>query len=214
MARHAVLDAVLAEAVAEGRVGQVVEIAAGMSPRGWRFTSRFPDLVYVEADLPGMAARKRDALERIGRPERHRVVEVDALRDSGPGSLAALAEDLDPGAGVAVITEGLLSYLPRAAVLGLWARIAAMLSRFPGGSYLSDLHVRGDVDGVLAKAFGAGLSLFVRGRVGIHFADDAEAEAALLDAGFASAHVRPASEHPEGRDFRSAELAHVIDART
>jgi len=45
----------------------VIEVAAGLSPRGWRFRRRYGDrLTYVEADLPAMAARKRGALERMG----------------------------------------------------------------------------------------------------------------------------------------------------
>src|SRR3954469_16681106 len=67
LARHRIIDRLLGEAIADGRVGQVVEIAAGMSPRGWRFTRDHGDAItYVEADLPGMAARKRRALERAG----------------------------------------------------------------------------------------------------------------------------------------------------
>ena len=81
----------LEDAIRPGHVGQVLEVAAGMSPRGWRFTERHPDLVYVEADLPDMAARKRAALERIGRPATHRVVELDALAATGPLSLASVA---------------------------------------------------------------------------------------------------------------------------
>ena len=67
LARHRLIDHVLEEAIAAGRVSQVLEIAAGMSPRGWRFAGRHGDAVtYVEADLPAMAARKRAALERAG----------------------------------------------------------------------------------------------------------------------------------------------------
>src|SRR5680860_1088598 len=62
LARHRLIDRLLGEAIAAGRVGQVIEIAAGMSPRGLRFSRLHPDLTYVEADLPAMAARKRAAL--------------------------------------------------------------------------------------------------------------------------------------------------------
>src|SRR5437763_604462 len=112
LARHLVIDALLEEAITGGRVTQVLEVACGMSPRGWRFTERHPDLVYVEADLPGMAGSKRAALGRIGRPDTHRVADLDALADDGPLALAAVAErELDPDQGLAIITEGLLSYL-------------------------------------------------------------------------------------------------------
>ena len=133
LARHLAIDSILERAIAEKAVAQVVEVACGMSPRGWRFTERHPELVYVETDLPAMAARKRAALERIGRPDTHRVMELDALKPEGPQSLAAVAETLDTGAGLAIITEGLLSYLPRDAVLDLWSRFAVRWGPSPAG---------------------------------------------------------------------------------
>ena len=71
-------------------VSQVIEIAAGMSARGWRFANRYGDAItYVEADLPAMAERKRRALARIGSlSDGHRMAEIDARRDEGPRSLA------------------------------------------------------------------------------------------------------------------------------
>src|SRR4051812_25543346 len=38
LARHRVIDQQLEAAIADGRVSQVVELAAGLSPRGWRLT--------------------------------------------------------------------------------------------------------------------------------------------------------------------------------
>jgi len=113
LARHRIIDERLTEAIDGGRISQVIEIAAGMSPRGWRFAERYGDrLTYIEADLPDMAERKCGALERIGSlGEHHRVVEVDALRDSGPQSLAAVAETLDRSGGLAIVTEGPGSYM-------------------------------------------------------------------------------------------------------
>ena len=96
LTRHLAIDALLERAIEGAGVTQVVEIACGLSPRGWRFAQRYGErITYVEADLPGMAARKRAALDRIGcLSDHHRVVAVDALRDDGPDSLATLAETL------------------------------------------------------------------------------------------------------------------------
>jgi hypothetical protein len=55
LARHRLIDRLLTEAIESERIGQVVEIAAGMSPRGFRFAQRYPGLRYIEADLPVMA---------------------------------------------------------------------------------------------------------------------------------------------------------------
>ena len=192
LARHRAIDAHLEAALADGSVAQVLEIACGLSPRGWRFTERHPELRYVEADLPDMAARKRAALERIGRPAAHRVVEIDALASTGRRSLRAVARrELDPEAGLAVVTEGLLNYLPGAAVRRLWGRIADL-----GALHLSDLFVRDDAPPVLARVVSAGLAAFVRGTVEVHFTA-ATAAAALRQAGFPTTEVA----HPEGSDL-------------
>ena len=136
LARHHAIDARLEHAIEHDGVTQVLEVATGMSPRGWRFASRYGErLTYVEADLPAMAARKRRALERIGSlSAAHRVVDLDALRDRGPLSLQAVAGELDPARGLAIITEGLLGYLAPDDMTGLWRRFARTLDGFAGGA--------------------------------------------------------------------------------
>lgn len=86
MTRHRGIDARLAEAIESGEVSQVIETAAGLSPRGWRFRRRYGDRIcYIETDLPQMAATKRDLLARGHFPsERHRVAALDALTDVYP----------------------------------------------------------------------------------------------------------------------------------
>jgi O-methyltransferase involved in polyketide biosynthesis len=211
LARHRTIDAVLERAIEEHGIGQVIEVACGMSPRGWRFAERYGErLTYVEGDLPEMAARKRRALERIGSlGERHRVVEIDALRGDGPGSLAAVAAELDPAAGLAIITEGLITYLPRERVEAMWRRFAAVLGRFATGRYLSDVRLRG-TDTARAKAFRVMLAAFVRGQVHVHFDDAEELRAALRGAGFAGAQVHVADEPGAAGSRR----AHIIEAST
>jgi O-methyltransferase involved in polyketide biosynthesis len=216
LARHRAIDAALERAIDAGEVGQVIEVAAGLSPRGWRFARRYGErLVYVEADLPEMAARKKAALERIGAlSERHRVAAVDALRDGdGPGSLGAVAGELEPRAGVAIVTEGLLGYLPTDAVEGIWRRFYQMLGRFPVGRYVSDLHLGGAATPQV-KAFRIALGAFVRGRVYLHFHDAAEAESALRAAGFATAHVRRAVDVIGRGAGPGSRLANILEAST
>jgi O-methyltransferase involved in polyketide biosynthesis len=193
LARHRAIDALLEQAIDAGEVSQVIEVACGLSPRGWRCTRKYGErLVYVEADLPEMAARKRAALERMGSlGPRHRVADVDALRDDGPGSLAAVAAGLDENEGLAIISEGLLGYLPTDSVQGVWRRFAGVLGGFAGGRYISDLHL-GGIQTAPVRAFRVVLGAFVRGRVYLHFSDAQEAEVAVRAAGFEVAEVRRA----------------------
>ena len=218
LARHRLIDHLLATAIDDGRVSQVFEIAAGMSPRGWRFAGRYGErLTYVEGDLPDMAERKRGALERAGELPNLRVVDVDAMRDGGPGSVAEVAAGLDHEQGLAVITEGLLVYFDGAAVKGLWSRLAAALAGFSAGLYLADLRLASNNNGIAERTFIPLLSAFVRGKLHMHFADEEEARAALLAAGFAEASLHPAHEHPAAgspEERAGVRGVHMIEAKT
>ncbi|HET8813532.1 MAG TPA: class I SAM-dependent methyltransferase [Solirubrobacterales bacterium] len=216
LARHRIIDSILEERI-EGGVSQVLEVACGMSPRGWRFSLRHRDrLTYVEADLPAMARRKREALERMGSlGPHHRVADLDVLRDGGPDSLESVVETLDPEAGLAIVTEGLLTYLDDATVEALWGRIAAALARFDEGVYLSDLRFARPDRGLGERAFDRALSVFVRGRVHAYRGDEATAEAALRAAGFEQARVHRGDRHPaaaEAHDDPGAGVVCVIEA--
>ena len=215
LARHEAIDALLEQSIEEHGITQVIEVAAGLSPRGWRFKQRYGDkLTYVEADLPGMTARKREALGQIGSlGENHRVEEVDALKDDGPDSLDALVDELEPRRGLAIITEGLLGYLDGDSVEGVWRRFAVALRRFSTGRYISDLHI-GGAQTPEVRAFRVVLSLFVRGRVHLHFQNASEAQTELKQAGFDSAEITPAPALVGEAVDSGGRLAHVLLAET
>jgi O-methyltransferase involved in polyketide biosynthesis len=179
LARHRLIDLRLAQLIDAGEVSQVVEIASGLSPRGWRLTQHFPELTYIETDLPAMAARKRALLAKVG--AHHKVVELDALSET---ALDAVTAAIDPARGTAIITEGLINYFDHDTVTAMWARFARALRRFPRGVYLSDILLRQGNRDTRMRTFGKLLSMFVRAPVHVHFEDAAEAEHALVDAGF------------------------------
>lgn len=218
LARHRIIDSILDGLIQDG-VSQVIEAACGMSPRGWRFSERYGDrLTYIEADLPAMARRKREALERMGSlGDRHRVLDLDVLHDSGPGSLDALVADLDPAKGLAIVTEGLLTYLDAETVEALWARLARALAPFERGVYLADLRVASRERGAPERAFALILGAFVRGRVHVYRGDEAESEAALRRAGFKAVRLHRGDRHPAaaaaGADPAAAAI-HVLEAET
>jgi O-methyltransferase involved in polyketide biosynthesis len=193
LARHRLIDLRLSRAIDAGEISQVIEVAAGLSPRGWRFRKRYGDrITYVEADLPAMIARKRRILAALGgETATHRTAEIDALADHGPHTVAAICAGLDVARGTAIITEGLIHYFDRPTMIAMWSRFADALRGFPRGLYLSDLLLRADNQGPFVKGFGWVLSAFVRGRTYLHFDAQAQAEAALGDAGFAGVLLDP-----------------------
>lgn len=216
LARHRIIDAQLDELI-QGGVSQVIEAACGMSPRGWRFSERYGDrLTYVEADLPAMARRKREALERMGSlGDRHRVADLDILREGGPGSLEALVETMDPDAGLAIITEGLLVYFDDPTVEALWARLAKALRPFSTGVYLADLRIARAQRGVAERVFEELLGAFVRGKIHPYRGDEADAETELRAVGFEQVRLHRCDEHPaaaEVHDDAGTAMLSIIEA--
>lgn len=211
LARHRIIDSILEDRIGGG-VSQVVEVACGMSPRGWRFTERYGDrLTYVEADLPGMAQRKREALARMDSlTDHHRVVDLDVLQTGGPGSLEALVEALDPSKGLAIVTEGLLFYLDDDTVEALWARFATALERFDNGVYLSDFRFARESQGLAERTFDVVLGALVRGKVHPYRGNQATAETALHGAGFGEVRLHRGDEHPAAADARRDPAASAI----
>ena len=213
LARHHSIDTLLEKAIDAGEISQVVEIASGLSPRGWRFASRHgSDLTYIETDLPEMTRRKEDLLSRAGlMGPGHRVRVLDAFEPSGPNSLDVLANELDPEQGTAVITEGLINYFPMSDVRTLWNSVGAALHRFPRGLYLSDIHLDQFPDAVTATAKVL-ITAFVRGNVYSHFDTEQDAINALRESGFDDAELMLPSTF-EGVDVRSGvDRNHIVRA--
>ena len=190
--RHLQIDAQLTEAIERRGVRQVVEIACGLSPRGQRFCSRYPELQYLEADLPAMAARKRLLLHGEGWLDgRHQVRAVDILAERGSQSLAALLASLDRSQPVVVITEGLVNYFPLELIEGFWSRLATGLSDFPEATYLTELYP--DLrEHPRYRQLRWGVELIgrlTRGSYPLHYRDHAEIVTGFQRCGFAQVQV-------------------------
>lgn len=216
LARHALIDALLRQAIERGEISQVVEVACGLSPRGFRFArDHGAALTYIEADLPPMAAKKRELLGRAGAGSaHHRVVDIDATADDGARSIDAITAGLDPSRGTAIITEGLLNYFDPGSVVGMWRRFGRALGRFPHGLYLSDLHLGQDARPI-ERVFAGLLGVFVRGRIHFHFADEPAAVRELGVAGFGRSALRSPEAHQAltgPLDVASARAVRIVDA--
>jgi O-methyltransferase involved in polyketide biosynthesis len=217
LARHRVIDLRLAQAIDAGEIEQVVEVACGLSPRGWRFHNRYGErIAYVEADLPGMLEHKRRILAELGgETPHHRTAAIDALAADGPTSIDAVCASLDPQRGTAIITEGLLNYFDTETVLAIWARFAAALRRFRRSLFLSDLVMRhGNDRRPIIVGFQWLLSALVRGRVHLHFDSAEQAEDALASCGLTGVLIDPrdlAFELP-GLELRGAGVVRVVEA--
>lgn len=214
LARHSAIDAIIAEEIAEGRVSAVIELACGMSGRGVRFTSEFPDLPYIETDLPGMVERKQRALDELGpHAVNHEVRVLDAFSPHGLATLVAELRakysELADGGGIAIIAEGLQNYFSEATVRDLWQRVVPLLGT---GVFVGDLHTRDTNSGLLIAAYEAALGVFVRGKIHIHFQDRAAAIAAMAQAGGQGDLLSPA-DICDVRELASAKRVWILQLR-
>ncbi len=133
--RHELMDNQLKILISQYPNLQILELAAGLSPRGWWFLQHYPSIRYIEADLPAMVRCKQTALQRMPKP----VPDVYAI-DLFTPKLEHLIAELDPERPLMIITEGLINYFNLETLKPFWARLSQSLKPFPAGFYLTDLN--------------------------------------------------------------------------
>lgn len=122
-------------------ITQILEIAAGLSPRGIAMTEN-PDVIYVVTDLPQILDQERiiaeATLSRLNcqRPNLHFEV-ADALDSEGLRRTLSIFESDRP---VAIITEGLLPYFNGDEKKVLASNIHGALMTYDGVWIASDVH--------------------------------------------------------------------------
>jgi O-methyltransferase involved in polyketide biosynthesis len=119
----------------------VLEIAAGLSFRGLAMASSRPDVVYLDTDLPEIAAIKADLAARLHPSPLAGTLRVQALDALDDSAFRGAVREL-PSGPIAIVHEGLLMYLDDAEKARLAASVrAALLER--GGAWLTaDIYVR------------------------------------------------------------------------
>jgi O-methyltransferase involved in polyketide biosynthesis len=217
LARHRGIDDALTQAIDTGHVTQVIELAAGLSPRGWRMTKKYGEsILYVETDLPHMITRKETLLDRNRlRGPRHSVQAINVLSASGADSLAALFDSLDPTQGVAIISEGLLNYLDDQQLMFALNNIANVLQAHEHNIFLADYYLNDEIKGVITTTFLAMLKTFVRGHVSIHDANVEMATSRLKQCGFTKVALPTADTLPSNKTLKGsigARKVHILQA--
>ena len=189
--RHSVIDHQVETLIRDCGVEQVLELACGLSPRGYRLKQKYPQLHYIEGDLPGMAARKRALLQSIGALPQHQVEPCNILETDGEQSIQALLEKLDPAKKTVIVTEGLVNYFDLHTIKGVWSQMAGGLKQFPAGYYVTDLypdfveHPSYKYVQFAQKLVG----FFTRGQWPLHYRSDQAIEAGFKEDGFSAVTV-------------------------
>jgi O-methyltransferase involved in polyketide biosynthesis len=124
-------------------ITQILEVAAGLSPRGLAMTEN-PDVVYVVTDLPEILDQEKAIAQAIlarlnsHRPNLH-FKTANALDREG---LLRVSTIFGSDRAVAIITEGLLPYLNHEEKTVLARNIHELLSRYRGIWITSDVYTK------------------------------------------------------------------------
>ena len=191
--RHMVMDELICRAVAAGFT-QIVDLAAGLSGRGFRLCRQYKDLIYIEGDLPQMAVMKQRLLAGMKGydPVRHKIRACNILeKDTGAGMERLFEAEVARSQGTLVITEGLVNYFPLPVITEVWRRLSSLLSSVQKGIYISEIYpdlIDHPYYGMM-KLARKGVGWFTRGDWPLHFKSDAEIQSAFLNLGYETVSV-------------------------
>ncbi|KIY97078.1 hypothetical protein MNEG_10884 [Monoraphidium neglectum] len=137
-ARARFFDARLASALAAGAAQQVVVLAAGYDSSAYRFKGGFLAAKFFEVDLPRVSEAKRALVAATLPPGAAAGAAFVSADLSSPRQLrgALLPEGFDPSKPTVWLAQGLMMYLPAAAIAALLRELRALSA--PGSRLVFD----------------------------------------------------------------------------
>ena len=128
--RYKGTDKAIRKYIEEEKISQVVELAAGLSPEGMVLTDAYPELKYIETDLPEMTEIKKEIVGKVSqKKENLNLASANALDFS---QMEKVLENLDPNKKVIITNTGLLIYLKPSERKNLMDNIQKILKKFGG----------------------------------------------------------------------------------
>ncbi|WP_180021060.1 MULTISPECIES: class I SAM-dependent methyltransferase [unclassified Acinetobacter] len=220
--RHAMIDQHLDQLIAQHPQLQVLEIACGLSPRGWNFRTKHPEIDYRELDLPDMAKIKTQALKQID-PHAPEVLTGDIFTQD----FERIFQSFNPERPLVVISEGLINYFDQTLLNKLLQGITEYGASFQELHYLTDIYPE-PVKNRLARFIWASsklLKVMSRSAFTFHFQSPAELQQFFTHTGFEEVKVVqpalyfPQQQHEQVIPFHDAEqhcgdLVWMVHAKT
>jgi hypothetical protein len=131
-------------AVQQHDTAQVVEFAAGVSPRGLQWSQNSPGTIYFESDLPQLMVKKAKLIRNslissaTNGPKRGLLhcCGIDVLNED---SIRKALELVDLDQRITFVTEGLLLYFGENELGRFLTNIRNILTRYPKAVWISDL---------------------------------------------------------------------------
>lgn len=184
--RHQMIDESLEQLIAQYPNLQILEIASGLSPRGWAFRKKYPEIDYRELDLPDMAATKTQALQHI-QADSPQVLSADLFSDDFQNAFNVF----DPTRALVIVSEGLINYFDQVHIQKLLENIVQYGTAFQALHYLTDLYPE-PTQNKLANVIWSSsklLKVISRSAFSFHFKTPQAVQNFFQEAGFAQVDV-------------------------
>lgn len=209
--RHFVLDHLVEQAIADG-YEQVVELAAGLSSRGYLIKQAHPSIHYVEGDLPGMSARKAELLDKLGRPAGHITQPCNILDESGAHSIEALLDGLDKTKKTLIITEGLVNYFDLPTIRKVWSRMAVAMKDFPQARYVTEVYPKLEQHPSYryVKVAQKVVGFFTQGEYPLHYNSNEAMQQGFLEDGFSTVNVTAPEDYYDTLDMPTSSRQSLV----
>lgn len=152
----------------------VIEVGAGLSPRGIAYAEDHPRATYLELDLREVVREKRSLLRTRHLPGNYRLGTGDLLSTDFRHCVSKRALE---NQNLAVITEGVMPYLERDAQRTAWRNVAALARKAADASYLLDMYPRDqlDIDPLGTELTVGALSIFTHTPIAENLFDSTDA---------------------------------------
>jgi len=134
--------------IGQNATAQIIELAAGISPRGIQWSRTTPGTIYIESDLPQLMIHKAKLVRNCLRNETklsRGLLHCCAVDVLDRNSLQETLKSLDPTQPFTLVTEGLLLYFSETEMKQFWENIASILGAFPNASWVADLVTQHDL---------------------------------------------------------------------
>ena len=209
--RHFVLDHLVEQAIEEG-YEQVVELAAGLSSRGYLIKQAHPDVHYVEGDLPGMSARKAELLDKLARQSGHITQPCNILDESSFQSIETLLAGLDKSKKTLIITEGLVNYFDLETIRKVWSRMAVAMKGFPQARYITEVYPKLEQHPSYryVKVAQKVVGFFTQGEYPLHYNSNEAMQQGFLEDGFASVSVTAPEDYYDKLDMPTSSRQSLV----
>jgi O-methyltransferase involved in polyketide biosynthesis len=148
--------------MAAGSACQIIEFAAGVSPRGYQWSQMSPGTIYIESDLPQLMIRKAKMVRNslmANASDNRGVLHYCATDVLDRDSLLEALNSIDTHMPFTIVTEGLLLYFTNHELTHFFENMVTLLSRGRNATWITDLVTQQNLNELFASHPGVSRSV-------------------------------------------------------